>query len=158
MDPRDAKILALTTKLEKVEQEGTTKPNAVANATDGKTPGGEKKFNPLEEWRKKFDGDSKEVNGRTYWWCKNHKTKDYDGLYVSSHTPVNHDAWSKDKRDRIGKYRSTTAVNATDSRPKEEAPKSTLGLNDRLRNVLMTNVCLSSEDIDKIFQAASQEN
>ncbi len=49
VDLRDAKILALTTKLEKLEQEGTTKPNAAANATDGKTPGGEKKFNPLEE-------------------------------------------------------------------------------------------------------------
>ncbi len=35
----------------------------------------------------------------TYWWCKNHKNKDYDGVYVALHTPVNHNTWSKDKKD-----------------------------------------------------------
>ncbi len=123
VDPRDAKILALTTKLEKIEKEGATKPNAAAIATDGNAPGGrEKKYNPLEEWRKKFDGDTKKVDGCTYWWCKHHKTKDYNGLCVSSHSPVNHNAWSKDKKDCTGKYRSATPVNTDASGEKSDPP------------------------------------
>lgn len=130
VDPHDTKILALMTKIKKLEKDCATKPNAVANATDGKAPGGEKKFNPLEEWRKKFNGDTKEVNSCTYWWCKNHKTKNYNGLYVSSHSPVNQDALSKDKKGLTGKYHSNTPVNADDSASKSDPPKSMLGLND----------------------------
>ncbi len=82
VDPRDAKILALTTKLEKLEKDGV-KPSA--NATNGGNPGGggpKPKMQPLEEWRKKLDGAFKIVEGRTYYWCKHHKSKDYnyDGL------------------------------------------------------------------------------
>ncbi len=103
VDPSDAKILALTTNLKTLEKDGGPKPNAAAYSTDRSNPvGSGKKFNPLEEWRKKFDGDIKEVNGHTSWWCKHHKTKGYDGLYVSLHSPVNHKAWSKDKRTITG--------------------------------------------------------
>ncbi len=59
----------------------------------------------------------------TYWWCKNHKNKDYDGVYVALHTPVNHNTWSKDKKECTGKYCLTTPVNATNSKPKMDAPK-----------------------------------
>ncbi len=106
VDPRDAKILALTTKLEKLEKDGV-KPSA--NATNGGNPGGggpKPKIQPLEELHKKIDGAFKIVEGRTYYWCKHHKSKDYnyDGLYVTSHSKEHHDAWSKDKKDRTGKY------------------------------------------------------
>ncbi len=80
VDPCNATILALEIKLKKLEKEGATKPTAAMHATDGKATGGEKKFKPLEEWLKTFDGNTKEVNGHTCWWCKNHKTKDNDGL------------------------------------------------------------------------------
>ncbi len=132
VDPHDAKILALTTKLEKLEKEGATKPNAAMNEADSKTQGGEKRFNPLEEWREKFGGDTEEVNGCTYWWCKNHKTKEYDSIYLSSHSPVNHNVWSKDKKDCTGKYHLTTPVTADASKLTTNAPKSSLGLNDCL--------------------------
>ena len=106
VDPRDAKIMALTTKLEKLEKEGV-KP--AANVTKGGGTGGGKpsagKLPPLEEWRTKFDGPKKVVDNRTYYWCKHHKSKDYNGLYVSSHSEEHHEAWSKDKKDHTGKYR-----------------------------------------------------
>lgn len=155
MDLHDAKILALTMKLKKLEKEGAIKLNAVAHATDGKALGREKKYNPLEEWYKKFDGDTKEIDGWTYWWCKHHTTKDYNGLYVSSHSPVNHEAWSKDIKDCTGKHYLVTPVIADASKPEGDTPKSTLCLNDCLWNDLMTNVCLLSWDINKIFMAAS---
>ncbi len=158
VDPRDAKILALTTKLEKIEKEG----KASANATNGTNPGGSNptnthKLQPLDEWRKKFDGAKKEVAGRTYYWCKHHKSKDYDGLYVTSHSEEHHEAWSKDKKDRTGKYRPAEDAKPKDDKPAgpaSSAPKSSLGLTDRLKQVLMTDVMLSEGDVDKIFKAA----
>ena len=76
-----------------------------------------------------------------------------------------HDAWSKDKKNsKDGCYRnkasSTTTTDATKSMA--SAPKNTLGLTDRLKQVLMTNVCLSAEDVEKLFNEAqaneAQEN
>ncbi len=65
VDQHDAKIVALTTELKRLEKDGVAKLNALANATSTKTPGGEKMLHSLEEWQKKFDGDTKEVNGCT---------------------------------------------------------------------------------------------
>ncbi len=157
VDPRNAKIMALTTALEEIKKNNSSKSTDAANATDG---GGKvNKFATLEEWRMKFDGDIKVVSGRTFYWCKHHKGKHYDGLYVSSHSPEHHDAWVKDKHaSRNGRYLPKDAVRAP-SKPddKDAANKSTLGLTDKLKQVLMTNACMSKEDVDKMYQLA-QEN
>ena len=74
-----------------------------------------------------------------------------------------HDAWSKDKKGtKDGRYCKAVAANASassngDTSSNASAPKVTLGLNDKLKQVLMTNVCLSTEDVDKLFKEA-QEN
>lgn len=64
VDPRDAKIIAITTKFKKLEKD-RVKINVAANDTDGLTGG--YKMNHLEEWHKKFDGSKKIVAKRTYY-------------------------------------------------------------------------------------------
>ncbi len=74
------------------------KPDAAAHSTNMTGSGGTSAppgNTRIDRWRKKFDDDTKEVGGITYWWFKHHKTKDYEGLYVSSHLPDQHDAWLK---------------------------------------------------------------
>lgn len=157
VDPRDAKIMALTTALEEIRTAAPTNSGKSVNATDA---GVKNKFAALEEWRKKFDGDEKVVSGRTFYWCKHHKGKDYDSLYVSSHCPAQHDAWSKDKRasrnDRC-LPKDATRNSAKSDAGNSASNKSKLGLTDKLKQVLMTNACMSKEDVEKLYQLA-QEN
>ena len=166
VDPCDVKIMALTTKIELLEKTTSGQSTSAANVINGKTGGpSDSKFSVLEERHKKFDKDTKVDNGRTFWWCKHHKGRngEYNGLYVSSHSPDMHEAWSKDKKNaKDGMYRNAVAANASassngDTSSNASAPKATLGLNDKLKQVLMTNVCLSAEDVDKRFKEA-QEN
>ena len=164
VDPRDAKIMALSTKLAALEKSRLThvKTDASANATNG-GGGGAGGSNKIDNWRKKYDGDFKEVDGTPYWWCKHHKTKDYAGLYVSSHSLETHEAWAKAcKEGKRGYFRpkttpSTNAASGSSNAEKSDvAKKATLGLSDRLKHVLMTNVCLSSDDVDKLFKEAEE--
>ncbi len=100
------------------------------------------------------------VSGCTLYWCKHHKGKHYNNLYVSSHSPNHHNAWVKDKHaSRDGLYLPKYAIFAP-AKPKDKdaaAKKSSLGLTNKLKQVLMTNACMSEEDVDKMYQLA-QEN
>ncbi len=165
VDPHNAKIMALRTKLEQLEksQGGGVKPDAAAHGTilnngGGKLSTGNTK---IEEGRKKFDASTKEVGGLTYQWCKQHKTKDYEGLYVSSHLPDQHGAWAQAKKEgNCGNFLtkpmdSSKSSNST-SKPSNSAKKSTLGPNDRLKQVLMLKACLSTDDVDCLFKEAEE--
>ncbi len=89
VDPCDARIMALTTKLEQLEM---TRPAAIKPAA------GRNEVH-IADWRKKFDCEKKDMEEKTWHLCKQHKTKDdYDGLYVSLHTPKTHDKWEKNKK------------------------------------------------------------
>jgi len=66
-DPKDAKILALTTKssvMEKKFQSGKLK---VKQANDISKP------SEIPDIRKKFTSPTFEYNNCTYWWCNQHK-------------------------------------------------------------------------------------
>ncbi len=96
VDPHNAKIMALTTKLKLIEKAKCS--GGTALATDGANPvTGHAQFTTIEEWRKKKEGDTKEMHGRTWYWCPNHKGKDYNSMYISLHKPSCHDDWSKDR-------------------------------------------------------------
>ncbi len=145
VDPRDGKVMALTTMLEKLEK-GVTKSAAnVANGgrAGGGSPSGDK-MPPLKEWHKKCNGLKKVVVNHTYYWCKHHKLKDYDSFYLTSHFEEHHKVWSKDKKDHNTQYHPaeevSTKVKLTEI--KKPTPQSSLGLNCHLKQVLMTNVML----------------
>ncbi len=156
VDPKDAVIMALTTKLSALEKKVTAPPgnatpsNPSAHATSGVI---------IDAWRKKFDGNMKEVNGRKWWWCPKHKREgEYDGLYVTHH-PNKHDEnvafWKKEKEARRSAKQSTES--AANKKP-TSTPTSSLTLNTKLKQVLITSACLSESDVDKILNEAQSEN
>ena len=78
----EKKIIALEAKIAKLEKQKTSKPPANTNKTSnkGKNKGKENGKKKLPDWVYKFPGKefvdsnkSKTVDGKEYWWCKNHK-------------------------------------------------------------------------------------
>ena len=99
INPKDAKIMALTTKLQKLENQSdcyATASNAIQNKSNNKS--GKTKTGGIDKWRMKNVGPTKTVNGKQYWWCPHHKLPgQFDGLYFE-HKLSGHDEWKR-KRD-----------------------------------------------------------
>jgi hypothetical protein len=170
IDPRDKKIMALTTQLQQM------KTNLQAKQSANKTPqkkkqsssqqsagGGKGGFQPLEAWRKKFAGDKKTVNGREYMWCKEHY-KDgedgFNGLYMPTDQHPDHATWKANKaswkekqKERRGKKDA-----AGSSGNGSSTPSRSLQLNQNLKKVLMTKHGLSGDEINAVLKEADQVN
>ncbi len=82
-------------------------------------------------------------------------------MYVTHH-PNKHDEnaafWKK--TDPSAKKNANKANNDSVQKPSTPASTSSasLGLNDRLKQVLLTTGCLSETDVEKIFKEAEQGN
>jgi hypothetical protein len=154
VDPKDAKIVALTTKVEKLEnlaQAFATNSSASGRSSES-NPKGKKgtkdgKFPPLAEWRKKKDGASKVVDGVTWYWCPKHKVEGkFDGLYVK-HKPEDHDNWKEEQKKRRGKSKKSK----TDSGGSSGG--NSLTLSDKLKSALLTK--MSSDELDRLVSASN---
>ena len=84
------------------------------------------------------------MGGKTYWWCPHHKHPQgfWDGLYVRHH-PDNH------------KFRKPRESGNDDKDTTPAANSTKLDLQSKLKEVLSTNLCMSSEDIDRLFEEAA---
>lgn len=154
--PRDAQLLALATELEDLKKERRTQRqhNFSANVTDAEAKqSGAEDIVPgtsVHKWRAKYDGDTKIVNGKKWFWCRHHKLEGkWNGLYVG-HSEDKHKG-TKNNTTASSTPKDNTDTTATTS-------QSQLQLNSRLKQVMCTNLCLSSEDVDKIFEEASSGN
>ena len=157
VDPRDAQILVLTTKLEQLEQKSPQRqpkqPAALATYDNVTGPGcidGTK----VKEWRITHDGPSKTVDGKEWFWCPHHVNKGkWDGLYVA-HRPEQH----KGQKNGTPKKDSLKMKDGL-LKPATPVPATQLQLQSRLKEVMCTNLCMSGDDVDKLFDAAnSSEN
>ena len=159
VDPRDAQIMALATQLQEVkaqQKQGTV----LATAATGSTTSGSdanKSFFPgskVETWRGKYDGPSKKgSNGRLLHWCKHHKHPDghWDGLYVQHLEKDCKKASNQNGGATSGGNPAAPAANAAAG----GTTKTPLQLQQSLKNVLCTTLCMSTEDVDKLFEQAS---
>jgi len=90
IDPRDAQMLALTTELHSTKAKFALLTDAVANNNSNSRsrggPSGSRRDGP-EDWQYIKEGDTKEVKGKTWWWCMQHN--DGKGMYVR-HPPSDH--------------------------------------------------------------------
>jgi hypothetical protein len=168
VSPRDAQIMALTTQLNQLKNQGTqqgTKPAALAT-TDPRqqqtaprdVPQAERQkafqekrtddsfIKGLPRWRTIKQGDTIVMDGKTFHWCPHHKTDDWDGLYCI-HKP--------DRCKR--KPAKDTAPAAPAPAPAAPTAPSKLDLNSKLKQVLATNLCLSNEDVEKLFDEAASK-
>ena len=166
VDPRDAKILALTTIVAKLEKSGKTAlaTGVVPPPTD-KDKKGQKARTPQQEeahkhfkarttdkdyisgiarWRIVKGGSTKTVDGILYHWCPHHvKPGLWDGMY-QTHSEAEH------RGEKFG----TNKVVEKDK--KAEGGSNSLQLQSRLKEVMCTNLQLSSADVEKLFEQASE--
>ena len=49
---------------------------------------------------------------------------------------------------------ATTAIGGTPAKQKPDAPKNGLQLQSKLKEVMCTNLCMSGDDVDKLFAQA----
>ena len=157
VDPRDAQIMALSTMVENMKKEqkggnppqgnngnggGTALTTSAQEAFKNKTTN-DQYLDGVDRWRIKKGEESKEVKGRTYYWCPHHvKDGKWNGMYVT-HKPEDH---------RGKKLGSDTAA-ATQAKP-----ASNLELQSKLKEVMCTNLCMSADDVEKLFAQATAEN
>ena len=161
VDPRDAKIMALTTMVESLSKTKKTTANqgtALATATDDASAVREARrkgttndvfLDGLARWRIKKEGDTKQYIGKTWYWCPYHKKEGkWDGMYVL-HKPEDH------------RHHTTNPSASEPSQPSsatgEKEKTVSLQLQSKLKEVLCTNLCMSRDDIDKVFDKC-QEN
>ena len=138
-DSKDAKIIALTTKVEQLEKAfSTTKqPSGPAKPTQSSSR--------IEDWRKVKTTYSVEKNDLTWWWCPKHKFEGvFDGLYVR-HKPEDHDAWQQRKDERKTQSKSQQS---------EQPATQKLTMSDKLKTALLTKCKLSASELDALVEGS----
>ena len=105
----------------------------------------------LDRWQIKNVGQSKVFDVKTYYWCHHHmKEGKWNRIYVL-HRPDQH-------KGKLAKTDAApTAAPAKDFSQQDDKGGGTvaaLQFQSRLKTVVCANLCLSSEDVDKIFDKA----
>ena len=153
VDPSDAKILALSTQLQEVQQqlldEKTKNLQASAHATTVQAPTSKStaKKGHFDTRRTKFVGQHTVIDGVAYDWCnKGHKSSaSPDGMYMPA--GHNHEEWLAKKLARRSQ-RSTSAS-------AEQVNSVKLALSEKLKACLMTKAGFSKEEAKSLFDEAS---
>ena len=151
LDPKDANIIALTTKFTALERSVSEN---LANVISGGGSGGGYRWNQgdkiagVERWRTINKCDTIQNERKTVWWCPSHKHKGglFDGLYVWR-KPEDHYAWFKKSKIRISKKDETTA--ATTAAPlavSKQGSLDQLTVSQHLKEVFCYNLMLSDGD------------
>ena len=113
-DAKDAKILALTTKVELLTTAFSTA-TAAASSSSTTNKNTRKKYVP-EEWLITNVGPSIERDGKTLYWCPHHKgpQKDWPGMYMP-HKPEDHHLWQEAKDLKYPRKKKKKNVWSVDS-------------------------------------------
>ena len=145
----ETKLLSLLTEHAKSYKNG--------GKTGGKKGGGSgspkgTKLN-IEAWRMKKVGDSKVVDGKTYYWCPHHKLNGvFDGLYMTHKPGEGHEEWLARKNKRKEKSKNGKGSSTEKSTSGTKATVSTangsnkLGLSDKLKAALATKFSISETE------------
>ena len=167
VDPKDTKILALTTRLENLEKSTTA--NAAHATTGGGNGGnnlqgaGTKTNNPtgnmtgqIATWRTINKGPTSTVpDGKKVYWCPKHVHP--QGLFNGSynwHKPEDQDSWKAtlNSRRAAKKGSANTADFTTPAAAQQGTQK--LAISRRLKEVLCSKLVLSDMDADDICKEA----
>ena len=161
VDPRSAQLIALTTEVTKLKSELESKSAALTTTTDRQRTSTRRETTPgldrskidntsIQKWRVIKKGDTIQVDGRTYWWCKKHK--DYhgrwNGMYVL-HKPEDHDAVMAARKAKRTRQNPPATEPADD---KKETPGDKLVVSQKLKEVLCSRLMVGDEDADKLCQ------
>ena len=132
-----------------------------ASASSSSSAAGKSSKNPyftLDDWRMKKDGDSKTMDGKTWYWCPRHVQEGlYDGLYVT-HRPEDHDAWADRKRN--WKKNKSSSGQSSSGNASGDNPSSTdrLTLSNNLKAAMVTNFQCTSEQAERLWSEVVQDS
>ncbi len=96
------------------------------------------------------------VNGRDFHWCTNNHYSGgvkYNEMYAN-HKSSDHNAWCRSFDEAKANYNSGKTSNESPSPAAASVPAQKLALNDALRSAFCTQVDLSAEAIDCIWEDA----
>ena len=151
-DPKDAKIIALTTQVEKLVEMQTKMAENATQAPSQSRGNSRFQFTEIAAWRMKKGPDQMDKNGKTWFWCPHHKIQgQYDGLYVT-HKPEDHDAWLKRENERLAKRRRAkdNPKESEEARKADENGTKKLVISDSLKSALTTQMDISPEQIEAL--------
>ena len=153
---KDAKIIALTTKVGNLEQKLTNPQGNGGGGNGSNTDGSTKAKLRVDAWRIKNVGNTTEHDGKKWVWCKHHKS---DGLFEGMYMPEghDHDAWKKDKKERVASYKERRGKRDKDSSGGGSTP-SKLTLSKSLQAALATNLGLSDADATSMAEKCLEES
>lgn len=158
-DPKDAKIMALTTQVEQLVDMQKSYSAMVTNGSAPKPkaapePKQKGDFLSIKAWRMKKTQDSVQQDGKTWYWCPHHKVEgSYDGLYVT-HKPEEHEEW-KNNKAQFRKKKTDERKEANSSNDDQSSKK--LYINDNLKAALMTHCDISGAQLDELLEESQIE-
>jgi hypothetical protein len=155
-DPKDAKLIALTTQLEKLLKSSG---NQTALATDSSSSAKQtpKPRNIIEDWRKKKGAATVTKDGQTWHWCPKHKVDgQYDGLYVT-HSPADHDKVMAQRKENYQKRREKKDKNSGSSNQNSGGNKQRLSLANNLKACLLSHSTLTSAQAEALIKEAESK-
>ena len=162
-DPKDAKIMALTTQVEQLvaaqqQMLAYTTQKKVTFSTPNEAPK-DGDYLSIKAWRMKKTEDIIQQHGKTWYWCPHHKVEgSYDGLYVT-HKPDEHDEWKKNKfQFRRNKFSRDKKMDAEEDKSEDESSEKKLTISDNLKAALLTHCDLTGAQINEIIQDAQSHS
>ena len=152
-ETQESKLRALATKLQQVESQLKNQISSSFSKSNNSSVSTKKKHG-IDEWRMFKKGESKVVNGITYWWCPHHKVEGkYDGLYMT-HKPSEHSAWKKDRDKRNEEWKAKRRGKKENTTSQGSQSKSVMS--DKLKSILTSHLSCSDADADAIWKEFSQ--
>jgi hypothetical protein len=159
---KHTQIIALTTPISELKKEfhpakasNNTFTPAFASSGSGS--------NKSEQWRLEKVDNKEEFNmimkdGRTYYWCNEHKypLSNVQGMYVF-HTPTDHEVWLAHKTslntqcEKGGKEKAATPAPAPPPKPSLTQSATKVSLAKSLQEALMTTAGLTDNQFNKIW-------
>ena len=162
VDPKDAKIMALSTRFDKLEeQKNEAKKPPTGDSGGNAAPGNEivPGTRNLKAWRTKFVGKKITRDGQEQNWCPHHVDSGgkWNGLYYNNHDEHTHTEWKAKNKE---KFRSRSdGAKSEGTNPGGKTPTAgSMQISDALKNALCTNFCVSEDDLNKIVDSAGHLN
>jgi hypothetical protein len=165
---RNSQLIALTTQLTelKTEMGKLSSTKAPPKVDESKPAGGNPKY-VVELWRlekvnNKVEHNMVERDGKTWYWCDQHKYNNKgvitNGMYVT-HKPDGHDTWlERRKKPKPGASpatsASTSAKSAAPASVLNDLSAAKLSLSKSLQAALVTTAGISEDQFKKIWNDA----
>ena len=154
-DPKDAKIMALSTKLEELQQQIKFSVHSTQN--QAKSSANNSKYLTIEAWRMTKGEPTVQRDGKTWHWCPKHVSQGkYDGLYVT-HKPEDHDEWIKNRNKFKKNRKDEDKKEVQQNENSETSNTKALALSNYLKAALLTRCDLTAAQADALIQEAKDE-